>query len=326
MHPSLLITGISESRFFFGFDESLVILKSANQLWFLNWKNKGKNSNLSDPLQWFALWLAQGQNWVESLRYADVKLEELHKMLANALNAYKSRVASMHVWTKYCRRCEPNDHWGAASIATVCSTGGSNHSCRYSQDRPARGRGVLWLRSRERRCHRGLHLVAEGRGKPDNNQRGKIFSQGKTKRKYFLKSLIRLDSIRLYFKLQNKAGNWMSLYTWNRLQFQYVRNWNFPGWQDKRGRGVEPADGERHWLGGRGGLHLSGQGWGRGKDWEEQSLDCSASQTSECCQTGRRGECHRVNGTQLSVWGIRYLFVSFFVAHPYFHPSILSIG
>ena len=182
MHPSLLITGISESRIFFGFDESLVILKSANQLWFLNWKNKGKNSNLSDPLQWFALWLAQGQNWVESLRYADVKLEELHKMLANALNAYKSRVASMHVWTKYCRRCEPNDHWGAASIATVCSTGGSNHSCRYSQDRPARGRGVLWLRSRERRCHRGLHLVAEGRGKPDNNQRGKIFSQGKTKR------------------------------------------------------------------------------------------------------------------------------------------------
>ena len=57
---------------------------------FASYKEKGgQNFGLSDPLHKFALYLAHGQNWmVESLRYDDGQLQEMHRMLANALNAY----------------------------------------------------------------------------------------------------------------------------------------------------------------------------------------------------------------------------------------------
>ena len=78
-----------------------------NRALLLSEKTKQRIFSLSDPLHIVALKLVRGQNGaVESLRSNGGKLREIHRMLANALNAYTN------LGSRRCT-CEPNFAAGA---------------------------------------------------------------------------------------------------------------------------------------------------------------------------------------------------------------------
>ena len=141
------------------------------------------------------------------MRYDDGKLQEMHRMLANALNAYTN------LGSRRCT-CEPNIAAGV-SLTIIEGQQVSPRFARQVDPTTAADTLKIVLLGDEVSFDCAVESadvteVSIWWQKDEANltiTNEEKYSLKVKQREFFLRSLMRLDSIRLYFKLQNKAGN-----------------------------------------------------------------------------------------------------------------------